>query len=197
MINPRMIAEGNDTIDIDHIPLDDRPSFKLLKTAETTAVFQLESRGMKDLIRRLQPDNLEDMIALVALFRPGPLESGMVDDFCSWANNQLNKVKTTEEIFNLAADAHYKLVSIHPFIDGNGRTSRAIMNYMQLRFTKPLIILSQDNRFEYYKALQRTRKEEDISIIRTFIMDEHTPNLEHEIEKVKDPNGVKDIFLDL
>ena len=81
MINPRLIAEGKDTINIDHIPLNDRASFELLKTAETTAVFQLESRGMKDLIRRLQPDNLEDMIALVALFRPGPLESGMVDDF--------------------------------------------------------------------------------------------------------------------
>jgi len=81
MINPRMRKEGRDEIDIDHIPLDDRASFELLKTAETTAVFQLESRGMKDLIRRLEPDNLEEMIALVALFRPGPLESGMVDDF--------------------------------------------------------------------------------------------------------------------
>ena len=53
----------------------------LLKRCETTAVFQLESRGMKDLIRRLQPDCFEDIIALVALFRPGPLQSGMVDDF--------------------------------------------------------------------------------------------------------------------
>ncbi|MFA7553364.1 MAG: DNA polymerase III subunit alpha [Spongiibacteraceae bacterium] len=68
-------------IEIDRIPLDDPASYQLLKRAETTAVFQLESRGMKDLIKRLQPDNLEDMIALVALFRPGPLDSGMVDDF--------------------------------------------------------------------------------------------------------------------
>ena len=81
MINPRLVAEGKEPVNIDHIPLDDAASFALLKTAQTTAVFQLESRGMKDLIRRLQPDNLEDMIALVALFRPGPLESGMVDDF--------------------------------------------------------------------------------------------------------------------
>ena len=81
MINPKRLERGDEPINIDHIPLDDAPSFKLLKSAETTAVFQLESRGMKDLIRRLQPDNLEDMIALVALFRPGPLESGMVDDF--------------------------------------------------------------------------------------------------------------------
>src|SRR5690606_16265272 len=60
---------------------DDAETFKLLKRAETTAVFQLESRGMRDLVKRLKPDNLEDMIALVALFRPGPLQSGMVDDF--------------------------------------------------------------------------------------------------------------------
>lgn len=68
-------------IDINKIPLDDPDTFKLLKRCETTAVFQLESRGMKDLVRRLQPDTFEDIVALVALFRPGPLQSGMVDDF--------------------------------------------------------------------------------------------------------------------
>ena len=68
-------------LNIDAIPLDDRPTFEMLKRAETTAVFQLESRGMKELIKRLLPDSLDDMIALVALFRPGPLQSGMVDDF--------------------------------------------------------------------------------------------------------------------
>ncbi|HEY0768295.1 MAG TPA: DNA polymerase III subunit alpha [Steroidobacteraceae bacterium] len=63
------------------LPMDDVPTYALLKSCRTTAVFQLESRGMKDLIRRLQPDCFEDIIALVALFRPGPLQSGMVDDF--------------------------------------------------------------------------------------------------------------------
>ncbi|GAB1264665.1 DNA polymerase III subunit alpha [Aurantivibrio infirmus] len=81
MIDKERALEGQDPIDIAKIPLDDLATFKLLKRAETTAVFQLESRGMRDLIKRLQPDNLEDMIALVALFRPGPLQSGMVDDF--------------------------------------------------------------------------------------------------------------------
>ncbi|KOR30709.1 DNA polymerase III subunit alpha [Achromatium sp. WMS2] len=68
-------------IDINNIPLDDPASFELLKRADTTAVFQLESRGMRELMRRLQPDTFEDIVALVALFRPGPLGSGMVDDF--------------------------------------------------------------------------------------------------------------------
>jgi DNA polymerase III subunit alpha len=63
------------------LPMDDAASYALLRSCRTTAVFQLESRGMKDLIRRLQPDSFEDIVALVALFRPGPLQSGMVDDF--------------------------------------------------------------------------------------------------------------------
>ena len=74
-------ASDAELINIDFIPLDDKPTYQLLQKAETTAVFQLESRGMKELIKKLKPDCLEDLIALVALFRPGPLQSGMVDDF--------------------------------------------------------------------------------------------------------------------
>ncbi|MBK0034953.1 DNA polymerase III subunit alpha [Erwinia sp. S43] len=81
MINARRKKEGLEPIDIAAIPLEDQKSFDMLQRSETTAVFQLESRGMKDLIKRLKPDCFEDMIALVALFRPGPLQSGMVDNF--------------------------------------------------------------------------------------------------------------------
>ncbi|MFV8453602.1 DNA polymerase III subunit alpha [Vibrio owensii] len=81
LINPRLEREGKDLVRIESIPLDDAASFRLLQNSETTAVFQLESRGMKELIKRLQPDCFEDIIALVALFRPGPLQSGMVDNF--------------------------------------------------------------------------------------------------------------------
>lgn len=68
-------------LDITAIPLDDPKTFALLKAYKTAAVFQLESRGMRDLVKRSQPDSFEDIIALLALFRPGPLQSGMVDDF--------------------------------------------------------------------------------------------------------------------
>jgi DNA polymerase-3 subunit alpha len=78
--NIRAIYPDNKT-DIGLIPLDDIKTYSLLKHCQTTAVFQLESRGMKDLIARLKPDQFEEIIALVALFRPGPLQSGMVDDF--------------------------------------------------------------------------------------------------------------------
>ncbi len=81
LINQDRVAHNESVLAIEQIPLDDKAAFDLLKRAQTTAVFQLESRGMKDLIKRLQPDCLEDIIALVALFRPGPLQSGMVDNF--------------------------------------------------------------------------------------------------------------------
>jgi len=81
MINRYRASQGEQPLDISQIPLDDSATFELLQGANTTAVFQLESRGMKDLIKRLKPDSFEDIIALVALFRPGPLQSGMVDDF--------------------------------------------------------------------------------------------------------------------
>lgn len=80
-INQQRQAQQESLIDIQSIPLDDRKSFELLQSCATTAVFQLESRGMKELIRRLKPDSFEEITALVALFRPGPLQSGMVDDF--------------------------------------------------------------------------------------------------------------------
>ncbi|ENM3743370.1 DNA polymerase III subunit alpha [Vibrio cholerae] len=81
LVNPRLKKAGKPPIRIEAIPLDDARSFRNLQDSKTTAVFQLESRGMKELIKRLQPDCFEDIIALVALFRPGPLQSGMVDNF--------------------------------------------------------------------------------------------------------------------
>ncbi|MCP4410104.1 MAG: DNA polymerase III subunit alpha, partial [Gammaproteobacteria bacterium] len=78
----RLRQEGDQSlIDISRIPLDDKLTYALLKRQETTAVFQLESRGIKEIIKRLLPDDFEDLVALVALYRPGPLQSGMVDDF--------------------------------------------------------------------------------------------------------------------
>lgn len=80
-VNQERAASGEAPLDLNQLPTDDAGTYELIRRAETTAVFQLESRGMRELIRRLQPDRFEDVIALVALFRPGPLQSGMVDDF--------------------------------------------------------------------------------------------------------------------
>ncbi|MGI9284874.1 MAG: DNA polymerase III subunit alpha, partial [Pseudomonadales bacterium] len=81
IINRQRCTAGEEALDINSLPLDNEAAFKLMQQAGTTAIFQLESRGMKDLIKRLLPSCFEDIIALVALFRPGPLQSGMVDDF--------------------------------------------------------------------------------------------------------------------
>jgi len=80
-INLGRETRGEPPLVIEQLPIDDPETYALIKSARTTAMFQLESRGMKDLIQRLQPDNFEEIVALVALFRPGPLQSGMVDDF--------------------------------------------------------------------------------------------------------------------
>ena len=71
---------------LDSIPLDDYTTFGLLRKQKTNGVFQLESRGLKDIIKRLKPDKFDDLVALVALYRPGPLQSGMVDDFIDRKN---------------------------------------------------------------------------------------------------------------
>ncbi len=80
-VNAKKRSAGESEIDISQIPRDDAETYQIFEKCETTAVFQLESRGMKELIRKLKPDCFDDIIALVALFRPGPLESGMVDDY--------------------------------------------------------------------------------------------------------------------
>ncbi|MFA5631532.1 MAG: DNA polymerase III subunit alpha [Porticoccaceae bacterium] len=81
MVNAKRAKNNEELLDINRIPLDDAAVYGLTQRAETTAVFQLESRGMKELMKKLRPDCFDDVVALVALFRPGPLESGMVDDF--------------------------------------------------------------------------------------------------------------------
>ena len=80
-INKARAQAGEELLDIRAIPMDDSAAYRLLQECRTTAVFQLESRGMRELVKRLQPDQFEDIVALVALYRPGPLQSGMVEDF--------------------------------------------------------------------------------------------------------------------
>lgn len=78
----RMIKKNSGVgIDIDNLALDDRDTYKLVATGNTNGIFQLESSGLKELLRKLKPETFEDMVAAVALYRPGPLQSGMVDDF--------------------------------------------------------------------------------------------------------------------
>jgi DNA polymerase-3 subunit alpha len=75
------ICKKKANFDLDKVPLDDKKSYQLLDEAKTMGVFQLESKGMRELIRKLKPSNIDDVVALIALYRPGPMGSGMLDDF--------------------------------------------------------------------------------------------------------------------
>ena len=81
MVNHRNSISDKDLLDLSQAPLDDPATFEFLRTGRTTAIFQIESRGARELIIRAHPEIFEDLVALVALYRPGPLQSGMVDDF--------------------------------------------------------------------------------------------------------------------
>ena len=88
-INDDLASKNEDLLDISTIDLNDSKVFELLSAGKTTAVFQLESPGMKDLIKRLQPTRFEEIVALLALFRPGPLDSGMHDEFVNRKNGKV------------------------------------------------------------------------------------------------------------
>lgn len=79
----------NKLVDIESLTLDDSATYKLLASSQTMGVFQLESSGMRDLLKKLEPSRFEDLIALLALYRPGPIGSGMLDDFMQRKHNRV------------------------------------------------------------------------------------------------------------
>ncbi|TKS53698.1 DNA polymerase III subunit alpha [Luteimonas yindakuii] len=91
-INVRRAASGEAPLDIAALPLDDRAAYELFARGDTVAVFQFESRGMRELLKRAKPDTFEDIIALAALFRPGPLGSGMDRD---WVDRKHGNAEVT------------------------------------------------------------------------------------------------------
>lgn len=109
-------------------------------------------------------------------------------------NQKLDKV-SGNEILKLSADIHYNLVNIHPFGDGNGRTSRLMMNYVQLYHKEPLIKIFTEDRADYIDALNKTEELEDISIFRDFICSQQIKFYKAEITKFKQKD--KDMYLKL
>jgi len=88
------------------LPLDDSKTYELLCRGDTTGVFQLESSGMRDLVFRLKPENFNDITALVALYRPGPLESGMVDDFIRGKHGKIEITYELEELRGILEETY-------------------------------------------------------------------------------------------
>jgi Fic family protein len=98
-------------------------------------------------------------------------------------NEKMSSNLTVDDKLNLSFDAHFNLVSIHPFYDGNGRTSRLLMNYIQAFYNIPLGIVNSEDKQDYIQALIDTREKEDITIFRAFMKNQYKTYLSNEIRK--------------
>ncbi|WP_205569597.1 Fic family protein [Arachidicoccus soli] len=101
-------------------------------------------------------------------------------------SEQMSNVQSIPEILQLSFDAHFQLVSIHPIIDGNGRTSRLLMNYIQERFKLPLAIVFSEDKADYINALKDSRKLEDIQPFYEFMFEQYRKYLDNEISKAQE-----------
>ena len=111
---------------------------------------------------------------------------GLVDELCKKISERITTAETTEDRLNLSFDAHFDLVTIHPFSDGNGRTSRLLMNFIQQLYGLPLSIVFKEDKADYFKALTDARANEDISIFRSFMYEQTAKHLAEEIRKYKE-----------
>ncbi len=106
----------------------------------------------------------------------------LLKDLVANVNQKIDKV-SGNEVLSLSADVHYNLVNIHPFGDGNGRTSRLMMNYIQMYHGEPLIKIFTEDRADYIAALNKTEEKEDITVFRDFICEQQIKFYDAEIQK--------------
>jgi DNA polymerase-3 subunit alpha len=143
-VNMRPDRKGKEPFDINAIPMDDAETFSLLQSGDTIGVFQLESSGMQNLFKKLRPDCFEDIIAAVALYRPGPLESGMVDQFvaCKHGRQQIKKM--------------------HPLIDGLLKPTYGVIVYQEqvMQIAQKLASYSLGGADLLRRAMGKKKKEE-------------------------------------
>lgn len=99
---------------------------------------------------------------------------------------RIKAVRSDKEKLELSFDAHFNLVCIHPFYDGNGRTSRLLMNYLQAIFNLPLAIVYKEDKSDYFTALQESRKQESLQPFTIFMYEEYRKYLQHEINTYKE-----------
>ncbi|MBI5810124.1 MAG: DNA polymerase III subunit alpha, partial [Deltaproteobacteria bacterium] len=97
-------------VDVDDLPQDDRPTYELVASGNTNGIFQLESSGIKELLRKLKPESFEDLIAAVALYRPGPLQSGMVDDFIKRKHGKIEIAYDVPELKDILENTYGVMV---------------------------------------------------------------------------------------
>lgn len=132
------------------------------------------------------------------VFRKGSVRAGntyfpsydkvpdMINKLVSQINTDSSKAASPIDNLNLSFDAHFGLVSIHPFYDGNGRTSRLLMNYIQQLSNLPLGVVFKEDKQDYFEALVKTRAQEDINIFRAFMAEQYEKHLTLEINRYKE-----------
>lgn len=174
-------------------------SSKQKKIITTEFIQQINAAVMK------QTGNIYNTVfgelnAAKGVFRKGNVSAGnayfvgyekveaLLKNLCEKINEKLQEKSILEQL-NIAFDAHFDLVTIHPFYDGNGRTSRLLMNYLQLYFNLPLSIVFKEDKAEYFDALQQTRQQEDINIFKDFMYEQYSKYLQQEIDKFEKINN--------
>ena len=114
-----------------------------------------------------------------------------IKELCDYIQTKIDQCVSSRDIHALAFEAHFNLVAlIHPFGDGNGRTSRLLMNYIQLYHNQPLSIVFKEDKAEYIQVLRETRNTEDISIFNKFMIQQHIKFLQNQIDAFQ--TGAKD-----
>lgn len=136
-----------------------------------------------------------ELNATKGVFRKGNVSAGstyfvgyekvevLVKKLCTGINEKISAASSVIQQLNICFAAHFDLVTIHPFYDGNGRTSRLLMNFLQLYFNLPLSIVFKEDKAAYFEALQLTRKEENITIFQDFMYLQYAKYLQQEIDK--------------
>jgi Fic family protein len=114
----------------------------------------------------------------------------MVKALCDELQKRIVSVETTKDVYDLSFDAHFGLVSIHPFADGNGRTSRLLMNYILAHHKKPLAIVFKEDKSDYINALEESRKQETTEPFKVFMYDQQKKYLQQEIDKVQQQDKI-------
>lgn len=136
-----------------------------------------------------------ELNAAEGVFRKGNVSAGnsyfvnfdkvptLVEDLCKKINVAITSAASKEDIINCCFDAHFDLVTIHPFYDGNGRTSRLFMNFLQQKYELPLSIIFKEDKANYFDALIKSREQGDLKIFRDFMIDQYAKYLNLEIDK--------------
>jgi len=140
---------------------------------------------------------LGDVDATKGEFRKGNVAAGqtyfpnydkvekLTEELVRTVNGKMAEDPTLEEKLDLSFDAHFNLVSIHTFYDGNGRTSRLLMNYIQHYHGLPLAVVRSESKSGYINSLIEARKKQDIGIFRDFMASQYAAQLEQEIKRYK------------